>query len=181
MNQNQNQYRQTQPTQNQNGTFPPQRQTSGSQTNPIEIVTPKLGSSSALPNTFTPSSQNGQSQSGHHRQPSFNGQNLVPPPPSQQQRSPQPQQQTIQQPLPWGGADFREEPLPFSEAQVWDTLKKLHKRADLPVPTLEGRNLDIYALFVVVHRNGGSHRVNYSPFLTDIYAGTDTLARSKYE
>jgi hypothetical protein len=57
--------------------------------------------------------------------------------------------------------DFSGEPLPFSEAQIWDSLKKMHKRQDLPIPIVEGRPIDVYALFGLVHRNGGSAKVSW--------------------
>jgi hypothetical protein len=48
----------------------------------------------------------------------------------------------------------------MTEEQMWDTLKKIHRNPNLPVPAIENKPVNVYTLFTLVHRNGGSAKVS---------------------
>jgi hypothetical protein len=108
-------------------------------------------------------------QSGQQMQPQFagnQGQPIQPQASAAGQGQGQGQGQVSKK--PWLGMDFRDEPLPMNEEQMWETLKKLLKSQNLPPPVIEGKPVSVYALFNLVHRNGGSAKVSEFSTLSHI-------------
>lgn len=152
----------------------------GSQNNPIEIVTPVLQNTSQLPNQANMSAYMTPQQlqpSAHINDQRFQ---QPPPPPQAQGRLPQntATQQWVQQqqkphqlphasstfasgqPKPWAGVDFSKEPFPMTENGFWKYLGKQHNLPEaMPPPSIEGRQVNLYSLFNLVHKNGGSAKV----------------------
>ena len=144
----------------------------GSQNNPIEIVTPVMNAIPQLANQpnmgpyMTPLQPAAQINEQRYQQPP-----TQPRPPQhpatqqwvQQQQQPRPPVMTNPpaQPKPWAGMDFSKDPFPMSEEQFWKYLGSQHlKRPEpMPAPVIEGKPVNLYGLFNLVHKNGGSAKV----------------------
>ena len=147
----------------------------GSQTNPVDITTPSL----PVMNSNIPQ---------FAQQPAGTGIAPPPPPPQRQpsssgpgsgQTNPQQQWQQQQQQLaqnsqtipqiqqstnrgkPWAGQDFSKEPFPVSEEKFLVYLAQMLGAPSIQPPLVQGKVVDLYALFNLVHRNGGSVKVSH--------------------
>ena len=148
----------------------------GSQTNPIEIVTPIMHATSQVPSQsnlsyvtpqLQPPAQINDQRFQHQPQPG-----LHPPQNSATQQWVQQQQQppharpspvgpSDQPGNPWAGMDFKKEPFPMTEEQFWNYLGNTHLRRPepMPAPVIEGKAVNLYELFNIMHKNGGSEKV----------------------
>lgn len=155
----------------------------GSQSNPVDITTPSL----PVMNNNIP--QFAQQPAGAGMSASNNGQIAPPPPPQRQPSSsgPQsgqtnPQQQWQQQQLqaqaqaqgttplqiqqslnrarPWAGQDFRNDPFPVPEDRFMSYLASMLQAPNLSPPLVQNKMVDLYSLFNLVHKNGGSVQVS---------------------
>ena len=157
----------------QMGQMEPIRQMSGSQGNPIEIGTPSLnGPSQYFNQTITgsqplrsPLQMDGQNAGGSNQKaPSTN---TWPQTSQGSQAAPSVNNFPQPKPRPWSNMDFRNEIIPMKESNFWNLLGNQHlKRAEAMAPPLvEGRAVNLYQLFILVHRNGGGAKV--SPFTSE--------------
>ena len=162
---------------------------SGAQGNSIDVVTPTplLGNltpqipqgSATLGSAFqTPQSQisaqhpmapinDAQQQSRQPNQAQWLQQQQQ----QRQQQANQQQQQAQQQiqpsvpgpssAKPWLNMDFRTEPIPLREDQFWVYLGQLHLKREEPLspPQIDGKAVNLYLMFTLVHRNGGGAKV----------------------
>ncbi|OCF59632.1 hypothetical protein L486_02304 [Kwoniella mangroviensis CBS 10435] len=149
---------------------PPQQ---GSQNNPIELITPTMNQM-ALPQQFsTPVQPNAAPQQQQAQQ--------------QQQFAPQQQPQwipnTAQQAQSQSQAPAAPAPAPplmglesmnLPEENFWHTLKQIHPTVNVQNPIVEGRALNLYKLFQIVLKNGGSAKID--PSRWTIVAGQSGLA-----
>lgn len=168
--------------QQQQGRSTQQPSMPGSQNNPIEIVTPNLGTTSQLPTQpnipsfVTPQQQlqpAAQITDQRFQQPQAQGRSRQT---NATQQWVQQQQQPIRppaspmlnlgqgQPKPWVGQDFTNEPFPMTEDQFWIYLGGQHLKRQEPMaaPVIDGKQVNLYALFNLVHKNGGSAKVGPS-------------------
>ena len=147
----------------------PQNPAAGSATNPIEIggSTPAMSVASLGPSQ-TPLMQYGQlpGQQGHMRQPSFGAGTQPNPQMMQQQQQQRPPMPTQNSNGParrdYDGLDFSSEPIPFrDEAQLWTMVVRMNSNGNdnLSRPMIAGQPVDLFNLFLVVHKNGGSAKV----------------------
>jgi len=130
----------------------------GTQANPVDITTPQI----------QPTLQ--------HNVPSFAQQpaaNFAPPPqrqssqgPGSGQTNPNPQWQQQQQlqhsanrGKAWAGHDFSKTPFPIPEDKFLPYLLQMLNIPNFAPPTILNRTVDLYALFNLVHKNGGSVKV----------------------
>lgn len=148
----------------------------GSQTNPVDITTP------ALPVMNSNIPQFAQQPAGAgivpppppQRQPSSSGPGSGQTNPQQQQQWQQQQQQLaqngqnipqIQQSTnrgkPWAGQDFSKDPFPVPEEKFLGYLAQMLGAPSIQPPLVQGKVVDLYALFNLVHRNGGSVKVSH--------------------
>ena len=141
----------------------------GSQANPIDIVTPTVGNSAQMPRPFPPNRPQADTQAMRPptQQPQPTPQLHQPNWQNQpQQQAQQPAQQNPQlgaagtKAKPWNAMDFRTEQLPLKEDQFWSYLGQIHLKRSEPLqpPQLEGRPVNLYLMFNLVHRNGGAAR-----------------------
>jgi hypothetical protein len=147
----------------------------GTQSNPVDITTPQI--QPVVQNSNIPS---------FAQQPSGTG-NFAPPPPPQRQASngpgsgqtnpnPQWQQQQQQQQgqVPnhiqqsanrgkaWAGHDFAKTPFPIPEDRFLPYLLQMLNIPNFVPPAIQNRSVDLYALFNLVHKNGGSVKVSHA-------------------
>jgi hypothetical protein len=61
---------------------------------------------------------------------------------------------------PWAGMDFSKEPFAMEEPHFWNYLRSVTGQPNLVPPTVQGKQVDLLALFNLVHRNGGSAKVS---------------------
>lgn len=158
---------------------PNQQMGQGSQANPVDITTPSVpvmnsnipqfaqqpaganisqlplhqrqGSSSSQTNLQQQWQQHQQHQQGQQAQ-------------GQQQGKPGqmiPQiQQSVNRSQNWAGQDFSKEPFPVPEEKFMVSLASMLGAPTIQPPLVQGKVVDLYALFNLVHRNGGSVKVS---------------------
>lgn len=145
-----------------------QTQQMGSQANPVDITTPQI----------QPTLQVNNNVPSFAQQPTGN---FAPPPPPQRQTStgpgsgqtnPNPQWQQQQQQIPnqiqqstnrgkaWAGHDFSKTLFPIPEDKFLTYLLKMLHIPNFVPPAIQNRAVDLYALFNLVHKNGGSVKVS---------------------
>ena len=57
--------------------------------------------------------------------------------------------------------DFLAEPIPLNEDQFYGYLNQLHlSEAPLDNPSVDGKPLNLFMLFSLVHKNGGAAKVS---------------------
>lgn len=64
----------------------------------------------------------------------------------------------------WAGTDFSKEVFGMNEGSFMTYLKQVLKQPSLVPPVVQGKPVDLYALFNLVHRNGGSAKVSVAIF-----------------
>jgi hypothetical protein len=139
----------------------------GSQANPVDITTPSLPvMNSSIPQfAQQPAGANIAPPPPPQRQPSSSGPGSGQTNPQQQWQQPQGQnmplqiQQSTNRSKPWAGQDFSKEPFPVSEDKFLGNLAQMLGAPNLQPPMVQGKVVDLYALFNLVHRNGGSVKV----------------------
>lgn len=163
--------------------------TSGSSNNPIDIVTPSQQTNVALPVPGSASSMS-SNQSGAlaaQLQQLQHQQAKLQTPQGQQaewQRSASISSQSSQmanqpptmvkpafppgQPRPWNHMDFKAEIIPFNEDAFYRILAQMRGRDDRPnLPMIEGKSVNLWLLFSIVHKNGGGVKVSHQCRLCD--------------
>ena len=110
----------------------------GTTINPIDITTPVQQPTSQTPQQFTTPIQNPTPQFSV-----ASGSTPIP-------ASPQPKTR------PWATMDFRNELMTMDEAQFWGFLAS--KEGFVP-PSIDGRSVNLFLLFKLVHRNGGAAKI----------------------
>ena len=84
----------------------------------------------------------------------------------QQQQSQQPRPPVANppqgQPKPGSGMDFSKNEFPMPEVQFWRSLGQQHMSdgQPLPPPLVEGKQVNLFTLFGLVHKSGGSAKVS---------------------
>lgn len=172
------QQQQQQQRQMQQMQAPNQGMGQGSQANPVDMTTPSLPVMNSNIPQFAqqPAGTNIAQPPLHQRQPSSSGPGSGQTNPQQQWQQQQQQQQGQQQQgqngqnilqiqqstnrtKPWAGQDFSKEPFPVSEDKFLLHLAQMLGTPSLQPPMVQGKVVDLYALFNLVHRNGGSVKV----------------------
>jgi hypothetical protein len=81
-------------------------------------------------------------------------------------------------PKPWLGMDFRSEPIPIEESRFWQQVLDIYYKSrpgsdnnTLSPPRIEGKPVNLFVLFTLVHRNGGSAKIANSPDLWSYMGG----------
>jgi hypothetical protein len=144
----------------------------GSQANPVDITTPQIQPNIQVNNNIPSFAQ--QQPSGNfapppapQRQASSNGpgsaQTIPNPLPQQwQQQQQQPQVQVQQSPnrgKQWAGQDFSKVAFPIPEDKFMPYLSQILNLQTVAAPSIGNRAVDLYSLFTLVHKNGGSVKV----------------------
>lgn len=137
----------------------------GSQANPVDITTPQVQSNSNIPSFAQQPSGNFAPPPAPQRQ-SSNGpgsaQTISNPLPQQWQQQQQQQMQVHQSPnrgKPWAGQDFSKVPFPIPEEKFLPYVCQILNIQNYSPPSIGNRAVDLYALFNLVHKNGGSVKV----------------------
>ncbi|OCF31190.1 hypothetical protein I316_07158 [Kwoniella heveanensis BCC8398] len=147
----------------------------GSQTNPIELITPTTNNMPLPPQFSTP----GQQQSSASQQPQFppqqppqqqqwqqnqnmgamQQQNL--PPNQMQQQPPQGVPTPVQQPMVPTGPSFSLESVNVPEDAFWQSLRQLHQNPNVQNPIIDGKPVNLHKLFQIVLKNNGSAKIEW--------------------
>ena len=155
---------------------------------PVFMTTPQLSGQAQLPSSAFQTPQNQMSlqpaaqinEKNQQQQQSRTQQQQLPmvqQQPGQQSNQSFPNQATLQRPAlpssssgqsiaqttrPWASMDFKLEPIPLKEEQFWLSLEQMQsKRQETFVPPMiEGQRVNMFHLFSLVHRNGGSSKVS---------------------
>lgn len=156
---------------------PNQQMGQGSQANPVDITTPSLPVMNSNIPQFAQQPAGANIPPLHQRQASSSSQTNLQQqwqqqqqqqgqqgPQGQQQGKPQqmiPQiQQSVNRSQPWAGQDFSKEPFPVPEEKFMVSLASMLGAPTIQPPLVQGKVVDLYALFNLVHRNGGSVKVS---------------------
>jgi hypothetical protein len=145
----------------------------GSQSNPVDITTPQIQPTVPI-NNNVPSFA--QQPSGNfapppppQRQPSSSGPGSGQTNPNQQWQQQQQQQQAPPQPQvlqsvnrgkAWAGHDFSKTHFPIPEEKFLPYILQMLNITNFQPPAIQNRVVDLYALFNLVHKNGGSVKVS---------------------
>jgi hypothetical protein len=143
----------------------------GSQANPVDITTPQIPVNNNIPSfaqqpagTFAPPPL-------PQRQPSSSGPGSGQTNPQQWSQPGQQQQQSQGKPQvhqspnrgkAWAGIDFSKAHSPISEDKFLAYVASAigDQTGNFTPPSIQGRVVDLYSLFNLVHRNGGSVKVS---------------------